>query len=79
MKSQGIIFSVRKASRKMIGLSGFAGIVVLISGFQCFFIIHLANLWSVKIVQKSVKVREKSRNFSASDEWQSCYLFLPRS
>ena len=33
----------------------FAGIVVLISGFQCFFIIHLANLRSVKIVQRSVK------------------------
>ena len=46
----------------------FAGIVVLISGFQCFFIIHLAYLWSVKIVQKS-------RNSSASDEWQP-YLLI---
>ena len=41
----------------------FAGIVVLISGFRCFFVIDLANC---------LEVREKSGNFSASDEWQPC-------
>ena len=41
----------------------FAGIVVLISGFLVFFIIHLANLRSGKIVQKSVKSEGKDREF----------------
>ena len=39
----------------MIDWSGVSGIAVLISGFQSFLISHLANLRSVKIVQKSGK------------------------
>ena len=48
----------------------FAGIAVLISGFQCFVFIHIASLRSVKIVS------EESGNFSASDEWQPGLLIM---
>ena len=63
MKSQGIIFSVRKASWKMIDLSDVCRNSSFDQWFSVFFIIHLANLRSVKIVQKSVKSQRKVREF----------------
>ena len=50
------LYFFHKASEKWSIWVAFAGIVALITDFQYnYFIIHLANLRSVKIVQKSVK------------------------
>ena len=55
MKNQGIIFSVRKASQKNIDLSYVCRNSSFDQWLSLFFVIHLAHLRSVKIVQKSVK------------------------
>ena len=67
-KSQGILFSYKKARFKTIYFDTIrviqvmhAGTEVLVRGFSFILIIHLANSKSVKIVQRTVKSPEKIR------------------